>query len=70
MFAYKSSGTLKASEICLSPNQSVIEDFPVNPSTKSPNSKKLEVYEEEYIMSEAAALAILDAKYGLNFITV
>ena len=51
IFAYKSSKTLKASEICLSPNQQVVEDSPVNPSTKSPKSKKLEVYQEKYILS-------------------
>jgi len=70
IFAYKSSGTLKSSEICLSPNQQVVEDSPVKPSTKSPKSKELEVYEEKFILSSDEARSVLKEKYGSNFIAV
>jgi hypothetical protein len=73
IFAYKSSGTLKARDICLLPNQQVIKvikDFPVNPSPKSAESKELEVYKENYILSHDDAIAILEARYGSNFIVV
>ena len=70
MFAYKSSGTLKARELCLLPNQQIINDFPVNPSLKSAESKELEVYKENYILSYDDAIAILEAKYGSSFIVV
>lgn len=57
IFAYKSSGTLKASEICLLPNQQV--EF-----------KEIEVYKEKYILSHDDAMAILEENYGSNFIVV
>ena len=66
IFAYKSSGTVKSQEICLSPNQR-LED-PQN--LESVKSKELEVYQEPYLLSVDDALAILKARYGSNFIAV
>lgn len=66
IFAYKSSETLKAREICLSPNQQLVKNFT--------DSKELEVYQEKYILSYDDAIAVLESRYGpidaLNFITV
>jgi hypothetical protein len=66
IFAYKSSGTLKAREICLSPNEQLVKNFE--------GSKELEVYQEKYILSYDDAIAVLESRYGpidaLNFITV
>lgn len=68
IFAYKLSGNLKPSEICILPNE--IENFSVNPSTKFTGSKDVNIYKENYIMSEDIDLAILEEKYGSNFIYV
>ena len=66
IFAYKSSGTLKAREICLSANEQLVKNFP--------ESKELEVYQEKYILSYDDAIAVLQSRYGPidapNFITV
>ena len=70
IFAYKSYGTLKARELCLFPNQQLVEDSPVKPSRESPKSKELEVYKEKYILGYDDALFILEARYGSNFIDV
>ena len=70
IFAYQSCGMLKASEICLLLNQKLTDNVPVNPSIKSPKSKELEVYKENYVLSRSEAIAILDAKYCSNFIAI
>lgn len=49
IFAYKSSGSLKATDICLAPNEKFEENLPFPPSTKSLESKELEVYKEKWI---------------------
>ena len=67
IFTYKSSGILKATDICLSSNQQVEEN---SPSMKSSESKELEVYREKYILSHDDAIAILEARYGSNFVSV
>jgi len=55
IFAYKSFGTVKSQE---------------NKNSESVKSKELEVYKEPYILEYDDALAILEAKYGSNFIAV
>jgi len=66
IFAYKSSETLKARDICLSPNEQLVKNFV--------DSKELEVYQENYNLSYDDAIAVLESRYGpidaLNFITV
>jgi hypothetical protein len=70
IFAYQSSGTLKPSEISLSLNQPLGEDSSFNPRTKSSECKEIEMYQEKYILSDEDAEAILNQKYGPNFIGV
>lgn len=66
IFAYKSSGTLKSQEICLLTNQRLQDLIPQNPEYLK--YKELEVYKENYILSKNNALAILEVRYGSNFI--
>ena len=68
IFAYKSSGTVKPQEMCLSPNQR-LEDL-VPQSSESVKSKELEVYKEPYFLSGDDVLGILEETYGSNFIAV
>ena len=74
IFAYKSSGTVKLQEICLSPNQRLEDDSLISQNLESGKSKELEVYQEPYLLSVDDALAILKARYGPidnpNFIAV
>ena len=70
IFNFKSSGTLKATDICLSPNEKISEDDEVHLSLKSRKSKELEVYKDSFIMNKEEAKAILEEKYGSNFIPV
>jgi len=69
IFAYKSSGTVKSQEICLSANQRLEDDSLIPQNSESVKSKELQVYQEPYL-SVDDALAILEAKYGSNFIAV
>ena len=69
IFAYKSFGTVKLQEICLSENQRLEDLIPQN--LESVKSKEVEVYQEPYLLITADdALAILEARYGSNFIAV
>ena len=68
IFAYKSFGTIKAQEICLSANQRLEDDSLIPQNSESVKSKELEVYKEPYILEYDDALAILEARYGSNFI--
>lgn len=70
IFAYKSSGTVKLQEICLSANQRLEDDSLILQNSESVKSKELEVYQEPYILEYYDALAILKAKYGESFLTV
>ena len=63
IFAYKSSETVKRQEICSTPDMST-------EYSKSGKSKKLQVYQEQYILGVDDAIAILEARYGSNFLTV
>ena len=63
IFAYKSSETVKRQEICSTPDMS--PEY-----SKSGKSKELQVYQEQYLLSVDDALAILEARYGSNFLTV
>ena len=63
IFAYKSSETVKRQEICSTPDMS--PEY-----SKSGKSKELQVYQEPYLLSIDDALAILEARYGSNFLTV
>ena len=38
--------------------------------SKSGKSKELQVYQEQYLLSVNDAIAILEARYGSNFLTV
>lgn len=69
-FAYKSSGSVKATDICLSPSQKLEETLLGNSSTESTKSKEPEVAEEEYTLSFDDAIAILEERYGSNFVSV
>ena len=60
IFAYKSSETVKRQEICSTPDM----------STEYSKSKELQVYQEQYLLSFDDAIAILEARYGSNFLTV
>jgi len=74
IFAYKSSGTVKSQEICLSPNQRLEDDSLISQNLESGKSNELEVYQEPYLLSYDDAIAVLKSRYGpidaLNFITV
>ena len=70
IFAYKSFGTVKSKEICLSANQRLEDDSLIPQNSESVKSKELQVYQEQYLLSVDDALAILEAKYGSNFIAV
>jgi hypothetical protein len=70
IFAYKSFGTVKSQEICLSPNQQLEDDPLIPQNLESVKSKEVEVYQEPYILEYDDALAILKARYGSNFIAV
>jgi len=70
IFAYKSSGTVKLKEICLSENQRLEDDSLIPQNSESVKSKELEVYQEPYLLSVDDALAVLEAIYGENFIAV
>ena len=74
IFAYKSSGTVKLQEICLSSNQRLEDDSLISQNLESGKSKELEVYQEPYLLSVDDARAILKARYGPidnpNFIAV
>jgi len=59
IFAYKSFGTLKSAEICLSANQRLEDDSLIPQNSESVKSKELEVYQEPYLLSKDDALAIL-----------
>ena len=63
IFAYKSSETVKRQEICSTPDMST-------EYSKSGKSKELQVYQEQYLLSFDDAIAILEARYGSNFLTV
>lgn len=58
IFAYKSSGTLKISEICESLNPKYAE------------STQMQVFQENYVLSGDTALAILRQNYDSKFTTV
>jgi hypothetical protein len=58
------AGTLKTSEICLSPNKQLEEYSSVNQITKSTKSKEPEVYKEKYILS------YIGSKIWLTFYSV
>ena len=51
------------SPICSTPDMS-------NEYSKSGKSKELQVYQEQYLLSSDDAIAILEARYGSNFIYV
>jgi len=74
IFAYKSSGTVKLQEICLSPTQRLEDDFLISQNLESGKSKELQVYQEPYLLSVDDVIAILKARYGPidnpNFIAV
>jgi len=70
ILAYKSFGTLKSEEICLSANQRLEDDSLIPQNSESVKSKELEVYQELYLLSKDDARAILKARYGSNFIPV
>jgi len=70
IFAYKSFGTVKSKEICLSANQRLEDDSLIPQNSESVKSKELQVYQEPYLLSVDDALAILEAKYGSNLIAV
>jgi len=59
IFAYKSFDSVKLEDYSLTPQDS-----------KSVKSKELEVYQEPYILEYDDALAILEYRYGSNFIAV
>jgi hypothetical protein len=63
IFAYKSSDSVKRQEICSTADMS-----PKN--SKSVKSNELEIYQEPYVISADYATAILESKYGSNFIAV
>ena len=63
IFAYQSSESVERQEICSTPDMST-------EYSKSGKSKKLQVYQEQYILGVDDAIAILEAKYGSNFLTV
>lgn len=63
IFAYKSSETVKRQEICSTPDMST-------EYSKYRKSKELQVYQEQYLLSFDDAIAILEARYGSNFLTV
>ena len=73
IFSYKSLGTKKITDLCVSqkPLGEYQNEIPQN--NEPAESKELEVYREPYILyilSYDEALAILEAKYGSNFIAV
>jgi hypothetical protein len=70
IFAYKSFGTVKSQEICLSANQRLEDDSLIPQNSESVKSKELQVYQELYILEYDDALAILKAKYGESFLIV
>ena len=63
IFAYKSFETVKLQEICSTLDMST-------KYSQSKKSKELEVYQEQYLLSVDDAIAILEARYGSNFLTV
>jgi hypothetical protein len=63
IFAYKSSDSVKRQEICSTADMSPKD-------SKSVKSKELEIYQEPYMISADYAIAILESKYGSNFIAV
>ena len=66
IFAFKSSGVLKKEEFCSKAKISV-EDSNIQGKK---DSKQVQVYQEQTILSREEALAILDTIYNSNFITV
>jgi hypothetical protein len=62
--------TAKSQEICLSANQRLEDDSLIPQNSESVKSKELEVYQEPYLLSVDDAIAILEARYGSNFIAV
>ena len=65
IFAFKSSGVVKKEEICSKP-RIIVDDSTI----QNQESKEIQVYQEQTILSPDEALAILKAKYDSNFITV
>jgi hypothetical protein len=63
IFAYKSSDSVKRQEICSKADMTPKD-------SKSVQSKELEIYQEPYMISADYAIAILESKYGSNFIAV
>ena len=61
---------MKLKEICLSENQRLEDDSLIPQNSESVKSKELEVYQEPYLLSVDDALAVLEARYGSNFIAV
>ena len=59
IFAYKSSDVVKRRQICSTSD--------INSESKS---KKIQVYKEQYILSANDAIAILQARYGSNYLGV
>lgn len=73
IFAFKSSGTLKVSDICVSPDQYLKpaeSDSKKIQAYEKPESKEIQVYEEKYILSSEAAEDILVNMYGSRAINV
>ena len=70
IFAYKSSETVKRQEICLSANQRLEDNSLIPQNLESVKSTEVQVYQEPYILEQDDALAILQARYGSNFIFV
>ena len=70
IFAYKSLGTKKIRDICVSEKPLGEYQNEVPRNNKPVESKELEVYRDPYIISYDDALAILEARYGSNFIAV
>ena len=63
IFSYKSSGTVERQQLCSKPDTTTQD-------SKPQESTKLEVYEEPYILSRDDAIAVLESRYGSNFLTV
>ena len=60
IFAYKSLDHIKQKEICSTPSV----------STEYLKSKKLQVYQEQYVLNYDDAIDILKEKYGSNFLSI
>jgi len=67
IFTYKFVRIDKAKDIYVVQNKTPLEDSKFEQSKKY---KKLEVYEEKYIIRRDDVIAILEAKYGLNHIAI